>query len=114
MTARRRHGARRPAVKAVSVYGGIPCQPTTPAGAALGLDDARIGDTTDALPRAALALDVDAADAENHANIVTINAGAVLDRLTKNFGPDYELDDVSHVKVAEPNAPEERTRVALR
>jgi len=68
----------RPPVKVASVYGGIPCQPIAPSGAARGIDDPRIGDTTDALPRATRALDANSADAENHANIVTINGGAVL------------------------------------
>ena len=104
----------RPPVKVASVYGGIPCQPIAPSGAARGMDDPRIGDTTDALPRAARALDANSADAENHANIVTINGGAVLAKLTANFGPDYELVDVSYVNVALYYAPEERNRVALR
>ena len=104
----------RPPVKVVSAYGGIPCQPIAPAGAARGVNDPRIGDTTDALPRAARALDVNSADAENHADIVTINGGAVLAKLTANFGPDYELVDVSYVNVALYYAPEERNRVALR
>ena len=104
----------RPPVRVASAYGGIPCQPIAPSGPARGMDDPRIGDTTDALPRAARALDVNSADAENHANIVTINGGAVLAKLTANFGPDYELVDVSYVNVALYYAPEERNRVALR
>ena len=52
--------------------------------------------------------------AENHANIVTINGGAVLTQLTANFGPDYELVDISCVNVALYYTPEERNRVALR
>ena len=104
----------RPPVKIASVYGGIPCQPIAPSGAARGIDDPRIGDTTDALPRATRALDANSADAENHANIITINGGAVLAKLTENFGPDYELVDVSYVNVALYYAPEERNRVALR
>ena len=83
--------SERPAVKVASVYGGIPFQPIAPSGAERGVDDPRIGDTTNALPRAARALDANSADAENHANIITINGGAVLARLTANFGPDYEL-----------------------
>ena len=67
-----------------------------------------------ALPRAARALDADSTDAENHANIATINSGAVLSKLTENFGPDYELVDVSYVNVALYYALEERNRVALR
>ena len=65
------------------------------------------------LPRAARALDANSADAENHANIVTINGGAVLAQLNANFGPDYELVDISYVNVALYYAPEERNRVAL-
>ena len=38
----------------------------------------------------------------------------MLDKLTANFGPDYELVDVSYVNVALYYAPEERNRVALR
>ena len=76
--------------------------------------DPRIGDTAGALPRAARALDANSADAENHANIVTIDGGAVLAKLTANFGPDYELVDVSYVNAALYYAPEERNRVALR
>ena len=60
------------------------------------------------------ALDANSADTENHANIVTINGGAVLAELTANFGPDYELADVSYVNVALYYALEERSRVALR
>ena len=56
----------------------------------------------------------DSADAENHANIASINGGAVLDKQTDNFGPEYELVDVSYVNVADCLAPEERNRVALR
>ena len=56
-----------------TVYGGIPCQPIAPSGAERGVDDPRIGDTADALPRAARALDANSADAENQANIVAIN-----------------------------------------
>ena len=103
-----------PAVKVASVYAGIPCQPITPSGAERGVNDPRIGDTTGALPRAARALDANSADAENHANIVTIDGGAVLAQLTENFGPDYELVDISYVNVALYDAPEERNRVALR
>ena len=104
----------RPLVKVASVYGGIPCQPIAPSGAARGIDDPRIGDTTDALPRATRALDANSADAENHANSITINGGAVLAKLTANFEPNYELVDVSYVNVALYYAPEERNRVALR
>ena len=78
----------RPLITVASVYGGIPCQPIAPSGAARGVGDPRIGDTTDALPRVTRALDANSADAENHANIVTINGGAVLAKLTANFGPD--------------------------
>ena len=47
----------RPPVKVASVFGGIPCQPIAPSGAARGIDDPRIGDTTDTLPRATRAPD---------------------------------------------------------
>ena len=104
----------RPLVNVASVYGSIPCQPIAPSGAARGIDDPRFGDTTDALLRAARALDANFADAENHANIVTINGDAVLAELTANFGPGYELVDVSYANVALYYAPEERNGVALR
>ena len=42
--------SKRPAIKVVSVYESLPCQPITPSGAERGLDDPRIGDTTDVLP----------------------------------------------------------------
>ena len=74
----------------------------------------RASATTDALPCATRALDANSADAENHANIITINGGAVLAKLTANFGPDYELVDVSYVNVVLHYVPEERNRVALR
>ena len=97
-----------------SVFGGIPCQPIARAGGARGIDDDRIADTTDALPAAALALGADSADAENHADLVSISNGAVLDRLNANFGAAFSLADVSYVNCAAANAPEERNRVALR
>ena len=97
-----------------SVFGGIPCQPIARAGGARGIDDDRIADTTDALPAAALALGADSADAENHADLVSISNGAVLDRLNANFGAAFLLADVSYVNCAAANAPEERNRVALR
>ena len=59
-----------------SVYGGIPCQPIAPSGAARGVNDPRSGDTTDALSRASRALDANSTVAENHASIiVTMNGG---------------------------------------
>ena len=50
--------------------------------------------------RAARALDANSADAENHASTVAINGGAVLAKLTENFGPNYELVGVSYANVA--------------
>jgi len=46
--------------------------------------------------------------------LVTINNGAVLDRLNASFGTAFLLADVSNVNCAAANAPEERNRVALR
>ena len=68
-------------------------------------------------PARCRALDANSADVENHADIVTTNGGAVLDQLTSNFGPEYELVDISYVNVALYSlhyAPEERNRVVLR
>ena len=93
----RRHSRRRRPEAVSSVFGGIPCQPVARAGGARGIDDDRIADTTDALPAAALAIGADSADAENHADLVTINNGAVLDRLNANFGTAFLLADVSFV-----------------
>ena len=103
----------RPAVKVASVYTGASranrSRRRTPSAAS----------TTRALVTrlarcAARALDANSADAENHANIVTINGGAVLQQLTANFGPDYELVDISYSNVALYYAPEGCNRVALR
>ena len=45
---------------------------------------------------------------------MTINGDAVLVQLTVNFGPDYELADISYFNVALYYAPEERNRATLR
>ena len=102
----------RPAVKVASVYRGNPV-PTDRAVGRRAASTTHASATRPARCRAR-ALDANSADAENHANIITIKSGAVLAQLTANFGPDYELVDISYANVALYYAQEERNCVALR